>query len=596
MIKKIIAIFMSIVVFSNSVLADIGSFVETTSLKSSAGSWSSPSTGIKYHYGGSYKFAFTGRKNIQPWVSFQVPSRSVSCNGISLKGGFVGLLGLNEIKDQIKDAGASIAWGAMIALQYAVPALFQVFNEIRAWAQTIQKMLQNACNITTMMMMSNDKFRKGVGGVNSFLAKNPVGEWIGDNLGGLEKYRKKIDKYVDCSGLSSAPPQGNPEGMSPAAQCESKITDKVDNQEKDKIQAATRTSSAGAFANVLRPIKKSPQKLFVSTLSKLLDGKADLGGATVGSDAERKNIANSIKVMRVFFGDFVIDKQSYLDNVAKKTVSGDGITEGSYGLDKEKIKAALENQTQGKKEKPAKLAIVYIPATIPTAATAATALINGISKDNNKGMCEEGYCYMLDSTIYYSDFMNEDKKRDISIGIINNPINTKDNVTKLEWKGVLKESLSSVRTLVRQKSGITPVSKTFYEGSTDTVKSNLTTHNAPLLVPNINKFISLIAKIEKKAKKETATSIYLKRLLAEQNAQFVAEQMIDSLFGKVQDLGAVGADIATVAAFMEKLEKKKTEIKKELAKIDNKRSNFKEFNDVFLKIERDMQDEKVRKF
>lgn len=590
MIKKILALFLcSVIILNATNLNDM-----ITTYKSSAGSWQSPSTGMKYHYGGAYEFTFKGNNRVQPWVTMQKPEASVSCNGISLKGGFVGLLGLNEIKDQIRDAGASLAWGAMIALQYAVPALFQVFNEIRKWAATIQRMLQNACNIGTMMAMNNDSIRRNVNKVNDHIARSTIGKFLTTGLAGLESTREEIDKFVNCSGLSTTPPSGG--GLSPAAKCTKELQDQTFvKQSNGKPKVAT----TGMLTKSLVAPATSPDSLKVTTLSKLLKtGK--INTTTLASGDTLTNLSNTIKIMRIFFGDISLSKESYINGIVKNTTAYDStnkakpFTEGTYTIDKDQIKKSLENSTQGKDQGPVPTVYSYIAPVISNAELAAKALMNGITASANNTKCIQDACYIDDAIVYYYDFSDKNLDRTISIGIIDKPSGVRANETKLTWKGAYSESLTSVRTLVRNVSGITPIFKTMTDG-TGSINST-TLSSAPLLVPNINNYINIISKIEKDAKGETPTSLHLKDLLAKQNAFFIATSLLDLLYGKVLDASSAGGSIKDIEAFNNTLEQRKVAIEKELASIQVNRNEFKKFNDIFLQIEESLQRQKVRKF
>ena len=93
-----------------------------------AGSWEDPSSGMKYYTGGGIRIKFKGANtSYTPWIKGSAPNYSIGCNGISLNGGFVSLLGLSDIEDQLKDAGAAFAWGILTGLAYSLPAISDVF-------------------------------------------------------------------------------------------------------------------------------------------------------------------------------------------------------------------------------------------------------------------------------------------------------------------------------------------------------------------------------------------------------------------------------------------------------------------------------------
>lgn len=147
-VKKSIAIALTVSIFAQSTLlaSSLGDILlENTTY---AGSWEDPSSGIKYHSGGGIKIKFkSDSQSFPPWIKGSVPGIKAGCNGISIDGGFVSLLGLDDIETQLKDAGAAFAWGILIGLAYSLPGVSDVFAKIQKWARQIQQLLQNACSI-----------------------------------------------------------------------------------------------------------------------------------------------------------------------------------------------------------------------------------------------------------------------------------------------------------------------------------------------------------------------------------------------------------------------------------------------------------------
>lgn len=567
-----------------------------TTYKSSAGSWTSPSTGTKYHYGGNYQFTFNGGNRVQPWVTVGEPEFKVGCNGISLKGGFVGLLGLNEIKDQLRDASTSLAWGALIALQYATPALFQVFTEIRGWASTIQRMLQNACQIGTMLVAGNNDARKGYSDVFNFLGNNAATDALTTGLEGSEKWRGAIDKFTNCSSMSSTMDPAT--GKSPAGECMKSL-----NSDKDSPQGASnvnRVATAGLLGKRLTAPVTATNTLKVSNLSTLFKtGKID--NITVASGTQLSEMANTIKIMRVFFGDLALSEQSYLDKVVKDTTaysksSLKAFTEGSYSIDTTQVNKKLKQETEGNGGNSADLEIKYkhIPAVITDPSLAAKALLYGITSSANSAKCQEGSCYMEDGIIYYYDFDGKNDKRTLLLGIVEKPNSVAGSDLELKWEGAYKESLKSIRNIAKTRSGMTPTNTTIYDGAT--VDSSSVSSTIPLLVPNIDRYLDVISRVEKSANAETAMSSHLKTILAQQNAQVVAETMLNMLYGKIMDMNDSSGSVQELAEFNKSLNLRKDEIAKELALIKKEGVDIKNLNDVFITIEQELQNSKVRQF
>ncbi|AXH16400.1 F-type type IV conjugative transfer system protein TraH (plasmid) [Malaciobacter mytili LMG 24559] len=588
--NKIISFFIVLCLVANVFATDLKDMI--TDYRSSSGTWESPSTGTKYHYGGSYEFTFNGSNKFQPLITYETPSFKVGCNGVSLKGGFVGLLGLNEIKDQIKDAGASLAWGAMIALQYAVPALFDVFNKIRSWAATIQRMLQNACNIGTMLATSTISGNKAMQTVNNAINDNPISDTLQSGMTGLDGVFKEIDKFTNCSNLSTAPgPNGE---ISPAAKCMEKLGSTKPNPPKNSTNI-----TAARFINTNIPIPdKSENKLFIDKLSNLLDnGKIDSTTVATGTDlAEFKNL---IKITRVFFGDLAVDIDSYKSNVLAGTEAFEGkkgYEKGSYKISTKLIKDSLKKTASGDMKEQTPQKFKKIPAVISSAENAANALIYGIKKQTNTSNCGDGYCYIDDNTVYYYDFAESDD-RHVGSGIVSDTTTSTKESLKLTWSGAYNESLKSIRTLVRKKTNIEPTYKTIYDDlKSTTIESNSFSTTIPLVVPNATRYVEIITKIEKVSNKETYLSAYLKNILAEQNSIQIARSLLNMLKGKISDLSQISGKVGDVLAFENDLLERKKAIEIEIDKIIDKSKDSKDLNEIFLSIEQELQNKKVRNF
>jgi hypothetical protein len=96
---------------------------------------------------------------------------------------------------------------------------------------------------------------------------------------------------------------------------------------------------------------------------------------------------------------------------------------------------------------------------------------------------------------------------------------TSSNSLSMTWNGFYQGSLDGIRTLVASKVGGTNYS--WYGGVVPT-NTNLNTIDVPLMLPNLNKYLEVIVKLEKKNGGETAHTENLKQILAKANAYFSA--------------------------------------------------------------------------
>jgi hypothetical protein len=152
LIKKGLAIFLSITLLSTNLFAgwkddiigtSLTNFTEgkATVIKDSNGNTvrniiASPS--LSFKFGPAFETP-------EPWFSFSPPSLSAGCNGLSMKGMFGSIIGADRLKQQLANAGSSLAWGIVVGLIYSLPGIGNAFKMINNWAKQIQKLLAASC-------------------------------------------------------------------------------------------------------------------------------------------------------------------------------------------------------------------------------------------------------------------------------------------------------------------------------------------------------------------------------------------------------------------------------------------------------------------
>lgn len=585
--KKIIAI--SLVTCLSLNATNLNEYI--TSYKSSAGTWTSPTTGMKYHYGGSYEFTFKGGNKFQPWVTGSDPELKIGCNGISLKGGFVGLLGLNELKEQIKDAGQSLAWGAFISLQYAVPGLFQVFTKIREWAASIQNMLQNACNIGKALASANPAVNKIKTTIDDYTQSEGINTTLETGMGGFTEVKKKIDAISNCSGMATGIDPVT--GESAYLKCV-KNNGAVSKNTQNK-GASEKVASAQLLNKFIAPPTKPTNQLYVDKLSgSLSTGKIDT--FVIANATQIAETASTLKLLRVFFGDLTIEKDSYKSVYADNTEANLGnkaFEKGVYSLDFERVKKRLEKAASDNNIPDDKIMYKLIKPVISSPESAAKALLYGISANTNDKNCGDGYCRIDDATIFFSDF-GDNENRAIQIGIVGDNSSSTSDTLKLNWSGAYNESMKSIRKKVRDLTGVDPTWKTVYDGTGTIDSSNVS--DVPLLVPNIERHIETIAKIEKLSKSETGLTAHLKTVLAQQNSIMISRSLFTMIEGKIVDADLMGGSLEGLSAFSDHIRQVAEKVQTEIDKVDQTNKDMKLVNDLFLQIEDDLQNNKVRNF
>jgi len=154
------------------------------------GSYSDDYTKAKYMYGGSIVYKFKNQsRSTGPLFSFQAPKIKAGCNGISITGGFLQVLGLDGLADQLRDSSTAIVYGIIIGLIYSTPAINQTLDQVRKIANWLQKFNQDACNIGRTIganLAKNEKYQgtmqAGADVFNGLIESgdDKATEWLGD--------------------------------------------------------------------------------------------------------------------------------------------------------------------------------------------------------------------------------------------------------------------------------------------------------------------------------------------------------------------------------------------------------------------------------
>ncbi len=556
----------------------------------SAGTWESPATGSKYYYGGSYKFSFKNTTKFQPWVQVGTPEFKTGCNGVSFKGSFVSILGLDEIKQMLSSAGASLAWGVMIALQYSMPALFAVFNKIREFARAIQKLLQNACQIGTMLASQSTVGKKANAQIESWISSLPGADVITAKNGGLSQIINKIDSFTNCSGMTM--------GSVEQKKCLSNLTTitKEDTKKLLNPKKGSNGSTIGSIPIIVSgytPSSTSSNSIKVARLSTVLaTGKLD--DLQVIPTASKEEAKLTVLLMRVFFGDITLSTKSY-EELTKDTNIAALANTGNFKVDQDKVKKRFKLIASGEAQDNSEEVVTYSfkQAVITDPNQIAEALVNGIVGTENTENCSAGKCYIDDAIVFQADLSTKigttESDRVIAYGVVDLPAsaNASPNTLVLEWGGAFAESLSTIKSMVTNKNG-----------TTDT---NLSTVSAPLLLPNVSKYIDTIAKIERKAGSVvTPLSAYLKQLLSQYNGYFMATSLVDLMYGKIIDSLATpmggGSSATELIAYQKSLRETKKLITKALKEKMDENLDYRELALIFKDIDMGMKDEKAKKW
>ena len=489
---------------------DIADMFDGYSNASSSGSWESPITGANYVYGGSYTFKFKRSKNYTPLFQGEMPSYKIGCNGMSLKGGFLALLGLDDIQVQLQDAGAAFAWGIMMGLEYTLPSIASVFKTLQQWARTLQSLMQNACNIgKALAKYAADSLKDSapVQEAAKIAEETSLGTGFKEAKEQLDSFAKKAEKVRES------------------------IAKFTDNPEETLASGQKKKEAApGLIASVIKKSLEDHISITTSYLSSLSNPNSGWGGlertnlstilsgAQIGDSGMSANVPSDKKahilLLLAFFGDIGLNNSVFAE--LDKFYNTDG------KINAEAVIAATLKSTNGQGIRIGE-GLIYLPPVIGDSKKAARALIFGFS--DTPDVCSGSpinTCNIPDYRIAIYGYPREipsgaaDTTGSGIATASNTSVNekkivlgdttTSSQVIPLSWDGFYKESLKGVLQLIDRKKG---------------VASNASI-NAPLLLPNIDKYAGIIKNLEVKAKGPNGYTQSLKEMLARANAFFAA--------------------------------------------------------------------------
>jgi len=511
--RKIIASFVAAVLLANTASAvDFKDYVMSNS--TGAGSWQDPMSHKKYYTGGSVTFKFKDPKYYPLWADARPPSINVGCGGISLDAGFLQLLGLDDLGQQLSDASGQKAYGVMLSLISSTPVLARVFETIRKWASAIQKLAQNACEMGQAWGRSNigyDVTKK----VDGYAAND--GMYYKTAMDGSDAYAKELSDFVDKSVGDGNTITNLVTGMIGTKET-SKSTDTLVNK-----------ASEGGFSKmflqyVTDPVSKN--KIGVNSTKKIFET-----GICAKNDAVLVPIAPSDKLTS--------DRLLYLAGLryfGAVLVSRKGVEEMIYTLqdngefDTERLKALLRSNYEG--EKPLIPKTVYLQPKVTSSQDMVNELLFGVDAAG-VSMQVPDYLYIdteIDGTPAATatttgiPAITPEQKKKVRLMFLM----SSDNYGTMDFnfEGVYQEMFKAVNASVVGAGG----SHTDMMGNPiDANLADIDELLAPKAFSGLGYYSKVIARMERISGAETVETAALKTEVAQLGAYVVTERLIRGL-------------------------------------------------------------------
>jgi hypothetical protein len=481
--------------------------LSTILLKNStyAGTWEDPTSGMKYVTGGGIKIKFkTSSNTYTPWVKGTMPNYSIGCNGISLSGGFIGLLGLSDIEEQLKDSGAAFAWGILSGLAYSVPVISDIFAKIQRYARTLQQLIQNACSIGQNLARNSPAKSKIDAALHDSVIKKGFDK-VNEFMDSMDEKFKVLDEFVQCNGDASCTKKRDNVIGEWFATLFGITSDKgVDNSSGGVVSSSIRNVK-DAVTNVGAYYKEVPLHELLNTSN----GYIDL----------TENDILNIKLSLIFFGDIALSKEPRAE-IAKHFKS-----DGS--LDEDAMKKTGKDLLSSAKQLSLKKFELVSP-EITDISKVVNILINGA----------EETLYVPDYKVGILVLPSKDTgtKNTTMTFLIKELDTANSNHTnlKLDWAGFYKEGVKQIFANLNQtNSGTTDVLLNIPVDTTIT-SGEITDEYVPVLIPQFNAYVKDIRKTIQTdpSKKFSAQKVALK--MAQVNAALATNDLTDEIIARIK--------------------------------------------------------------
>ncbi|WP_456469990.1 conjugal transfer protein TraH [Caminibacter sp.] len=469
--------------------------------------------GTHYYFGGNYELRF--KKNtyaFKPWINGAAPRFHTGCNGISISGGFISLLGLDDIKNQLDNASTAFAWGLLMGIKASLPIVSQVFEAIQKWARAIQKLLQNACQMG-QALSKKSKFTQGV---NNFFQEKFGEEGfpkLKENLDNFSTYADDVNKFIDDN-INTG-----------------KVKTPLGKLLAGKVKGKTVSLATLYFGKYLPKINDKSRVGATGDLAGLYNKKIGDLSLNVDNSSEFERAVLFHKLAVLCFGELGISKADFQEITQ--------LIDGNGKLNKDKAKGAVLQALTGMFGSKSSLGITDIPAKIDVNNVYRFLMNGAASISDTTNVCDSnGKCRIPDYNLLYIDTQtsssvgnangdNSNKSKEPLRAFTLVDSESSSNIS-LEWKGFYQESLDAIRNLVKSNAGLNSYA---FVG-----EAPANTDTKTFVLKGMGKYINILSLLAKKRGGETDYIYYLEKLLAKRNAQAQTFLFVNNIASYIQAL------------------------------------------------------------
>jgi len=457
-----------------------------------------------YYYTGGVFYKFSEDRYTQPVFNASGPSLQVGCNGLSLKGMFLSLLGLDQFGTMLQNAGTSLAWGVAVGIIYSLPGIGAVAQWINTFARDIQKLLGNACQIGQNIgkMMASDR---GIDKtkINDAI-NNKLTSMVGANCaqGGLSCLAGAVgmdtgsnstfSKFMDGTAFSGEDQKDNIAKAAKVFIEDLKLDSTYSFVFWDRLYSITTLKDSNG--DLKSALNVSDEGIYTFDIyftdtnpaETLEANQMFLSINDISTAAKNPNEGNNLKMeaftyamYRNFVPETAYPEKDLIDYI-------NGITE-CRTLSNEKEKSNCVNQFNQTQKKLVPIVEGNDKASTVPVSSLADILIKGCKSRQNQELCNQFKAPALRLII-----VKKDGEKDIYAGALSKSVSGKEyNYFGSDFDGSLASSQNLINDMLKSTN---PLS---WNGPTGNPWSKLESRNgAKLLIPNFYKYLSILTKTD----------------------------------------------------------------------------------------------------
>lgn len=250
--------------------------------------------GGKYLYGGDVSYRFKRNTVFKPVLDIRPPGIKAGCNGISISGGFIHFLGLDEIKEQLQSAGQGAMMGVVVGIVYSLPGIADAFDKVQKYVRLLQQILSQSCQMTAQLTKQWIDKQRDISDKNGGAGQNGFEYAVGTAFQGLQS---TVDSWNTALNKGDAALEAEIKKLTTTEEQSKKIVASSATTLCNATCQAAKKGSITEIKNYVDANKEDADKVYVRTNISTLS-------SFITNEERRKSIEFAI----VFLGYYGVDK------------------------------------------------------------------------------------------------------------------------------------------------------------------------------------------------------------------------------------------------------------------------------------------------